>query len=357
MESFRVVSSFDINEIICTDLKTDLAQLAVILYPSDVFNEKFLIKMRDCVLKLGDDHPLKQWLKWVSATQPLSSTQQEKSTFLLEIVNSQFNLITDQKAKNKIIEVISAVPEKTLYEKLLKSQLYLIIGNVTRSDRILKDIINQTPLVNWKGYTPRTSLYHRIARDNFKQIMTRLGRHPADRKVFNLFCLYLKNYFNDPLMIQAVGEIELTSLSQRMNLLHTELIAPSFVQYVRLSRQNQNKQIIKLRDQIEFPVEMQMYWVWPFLDIDPVISQSLVMELNDLHEKDLLWFIYLMDNEKLADTYTSKSGKSFLPGRRHFLRSQLNVEENFMMSLYKLIELGDVDQELVRKTLHFLSHE
>lgn len=357
MEGFRVVSAFDVNEISCSDVHGELFQLAIILYPTELFNEKFLKKMRDCVLKLKDDHPLKLWLRWVSASTPLSKKSQERISFLQEVVNSQFNLITDVTVKNKIIEVISSVPEKTLYEKILKSQLYLIIGNVTRSDRILKEIINLTPVRNWKGYSPRPSLYHRVARENFKQIMERLGRHPADRKLFDLFSLYLSNYGNDPALKDLVAEMETDHLKSKITLEFTNNLAPSFVSFVRLQRLSLNKQLIKLRSLVEFPIETQMYWVIPFMDLDPIVSQNLVTELETLHDKDLLWFNYLMDNERLADIYTTKSGKSFLPGRRQFLRSQLDVEENFMLALYKLIEIGDIDQELVKKTVYFLRHE
>lgn len=102
---------------------------------------------------------------------------------------------------------------------------------------------------------------------------------------------------------------------------------------------------------------MQSYWVWPFTEIDPLISEVMTNELMKLEKEDQLWFIYLMENEKLADLYSSKSGKSFLPGRRPFLKACLNDHHTFMMGLYKLIELGDINPELVLRTSEQLIHE
>ena len=313
--------------------------------------------MRDCVLKLKEDHPLKLWLKWVSAIPELSAKNQERDKFLRDIVNSQFNLITDFKIKSQIIEMIVRVPEKTMYEQLLKAQLYLIIGNVTKSDNILKSVIKAPPLSHWKNFSPRNSFYHKLAKEHFKQIMERLGRHPADRKNFELLCLYLKNYYNDQLLNDYLSDFEIDALAKRMDLKFIESLAPDFVHFLRLKRLEPHEQASRLRSHDVFPIEMQMYWVWPFLAVEPLPTQNLIVELQELHEKDLLWFLYLMDDEKLADIYTTKTKKSFVAGRRHYLRAQLDNDRNYMMSLYKLLELGDVDGELVRKTVHFLRHE
>jgi hypothetical protein len=99
----------------------------VILYPPDRLNEKFLIKIRQCILKLPDDNPVKRWLKNVVTVERLTAEEQKKAAFLTEILTSKFNLITDLVIKNKIIEVLIDVPENTAGEKLLKSYLYLMM--------------------------------------------------------------------------------------------------------------------------------------------------------------------------------------------------------------------------------------
>jgi hypothetical protein len=108
---------------------------------------------------------------------------------------------------------------------------------------------------------------------------------------------------------------------------------------------------------VKYPLEEQSYWSWAFFDIDPLVSDSMESELKRLEKEDQLWFIYLMANEKLADLFSKKSGKSFLPGRRPYLKQALDNPQSFMMSLYKLIELGDINQELVHKSVEQVTHE
>jgi hypothetical protein len=80
-------------------------------------------------------------------------------------------------------------------------------------------------------------------------------------------------------------------------------------------------------------------------------------ELQKIEQSDEMWFIFLMNNEKLADLFSLKSGRSFLPGRRPFLKKSLSERPRFMMALYKLFELGDINDELVLKTADHLFHE
>jgi hypothetical protein len=43
--------------------------------------------------------------------------------------------------------------------------------------------------------------------------------------------------------------------------------------------------------------------------------------------------------------------------RRQILRQHLEAKEDYMLTLYKLIELGDVEPDLIQSTVNFLSHE
>lgn len=352
-----VTSQFNIEEISCEDLKTDIYQMGVLLYSPEVLNEKFLIRIRDCVVKLADSHPLKRWLKWVSKSVPLNAKDQQKQTFLNEIINTSFNLITDIKVKNKIIDILDDVPENTLPEQLLRSYLYLMIGNITRSDNILRDIVNTPPRVNWEKFTRKESFYHRLAVGQFPQILKKFAKHPADRRSFELFGMYLTHFYNDETIVSQARDIDVSELEEKLGLKYIEELAPSFVHYLRLSEVSESVRVKRLRNIVKYPLNEQSYWIWPFLDIDPLISDSMSPELLRIEKEDQLWFIYLLGDEKLADVFSKRNGKSFLPGRRPYLKSNLSDERAFMMSLYKLIELGDINPELVQTTINFLSHE
>lgn len=112
-----------------------------------------------------------------------------------------------------------------------------------------------------------------------------------------------------------------------------------------------------MRNFKKYPLEEQSYWFWAFFDIDPLVSDALHPELSRVEKDDQLWFIYLMDNEKLSDLFNKKSGKSFLPGRRPYLKESLNDHRTFMMALFKLIELGDINHELIVKAADQIIHD
>lgn len=357
MDGFRVVTSFNIDEIKCEDLQNDINQLGIILYSPDVINEKLLIRLRDCVVNLAEGHPLKRWLKWVGTSKPLKEKDQKRIQFITEIINSPFNLITDNKVKSEIIESIMVLPEKTIAEQILKSYLYLVIGNITRSDNMLKDIIRAVPRLNWEKSGINEGIYHHLAKAQMGQIFKKLGKHPADRSSFKLLSLYLQNFYNDETLVNIAADVDTQEVESKMELKYIEGISVPLVHFLRLKSMPDNQNLVAMRDLKTYPLNEQAYWLWPFFDIDPLISATMNEELTKLEKEDELWFIYLMDNEKLSDTYSLSKGKTFLPKRRQFLKEGLNNNATFMMSLYKLIELGDIDSTLIIKATDRITNE
>jgi hypothetical protein len=357
LDGFRVVSTFNIEEMSCAELDSDINQLAVILYPPEVINEKFLIKMRDCVLKLNENHSLNKWMKWIGKGHLLNKKEEETKVFLADIINSKFNLITDVEIRNKIINIIHEIPEETLSQTILKSYLYLMVGNITRSDNLLRKFILTAPRYNWEKSAASTRIFHDLGKEQAGQIFTKLAKHPADRRSFELFCLYLQAFYNDEGLLKLASDTDTSDVEAKLSLKYIKDISPHFVHYIRLTEMNESQRFKNLRNLTKSPLSMQSYWVWTFMEIDPLVSDVMYPELKRVEKEDELWFIYLMHNEKLSDLFSKKAGKSFLPGRRPFLKSRLDHRKNFMMSLFKLIELGDINQELITKTTEHLINE
>lgn len=357
LEGFRVVSSMDVNQLNCADLKNEVRQLGIVLYPPELINEKFLIKIRECVPKLPEEHPVKRWLKAVVKIEKRSKEEQETAIFLSEVLNSRFNLISELDVRTKIINLLLELPADTLAEKLLKSYLYLIIGNITRSDNILQEFINRPPYVNWQGFRIKKSFFHQIASENIEQIFVKLANHPADRRVYHLFAQYLLHFYKNDSFLALISDHQGPELKDQLDLKFIEKFSPPLVHHLRLLRENETGRMLKLMNAKDIPFREQIFWHWPFLDIDPVVSPDLVEELRKTEEEDQLWFLYLMDNEKLVDSYAKKTGRALLPGRRQYLHGLLNSPRTFMLSLFKLIEMGDIDQGLVNTTIDFIDHE
>ena len=323
------------------------------LYPVDLVNEMFLIKVRDCMVKLNEKHPVKRWLKSQSTLAKPDATAQKKIDFLNKILNSQFNLITDQKTKNMVISLIGEITGKSKLEEILKSYLYLMIGNITRSDNILKSLIQQPARFFYQGYNTKPSIYEKQTVTNIEKVLRKFSRHPADRLTFYLFNQYVKCFLNKKELLSLIDDIEPSDLDKKLNLAYTEKIAPELVGFLRLSKLSDEKRMKNLRSP-KYRLEMQSYWIWSFLPVDPLMSDMTVERVKEIDKLDPLWAMYLLDNEKLADLYFKKGGEPLMR-RRKFLRQNLKNEKDFMLTLYKLIELGDVDGELVNDVLNFIS--
>jgi hypothetical protein len=310
------------------------------------------------VVKLNDQHPVKRWLKFISQPKKLTPKEEETKAFLVEILNSQFNLITDLKVKARIIETLSQMKGASLTEKILKSYLYLLVGNITRSDNILKEIIRTPPVKLWiQDHAQGQSSFDLIAKDNLEQILERLSRHPSDRKAENLFISYLLAFTNDPVFREKLGDLDISQIDGVLNLKYTEHMAPDFVHYLRLARLESTKRNGRLLKMNWFSTEKKAYWIWPFLELEPVITAEVAKELKSFEETDLLWFVYLMEDERMSDAFQRKNKQSFLPGRRQYLRSQLKERKTFMLALYKVIEFGDIDESIVKETLGYVTGE
>ena len=318
-------------------------------------NEKFLISVRNCILKLNEKHPVKRWLTFQSSRKKPNPEEQYKIDFISEMINSQFNLITDQKLKTSVIGLIRDIDPKSKLEKLLKSYLYLMIGNITRSDNILKSIIAESPRDFYQGYSVKPSIYHQMAVDNLEKILRKFSRHPADRLTFYLFTLYIKSFLNRPDLLELIDDIGPAGMKGKMALSYALRISPPLVGFARLSSMSEKKRMRQLRLE-KYSLEMQSFWIWPFMDIDPLISEKMVERIKALDVSDPLWAAYLLSNEKLSDMYFNKGGQP-VSRRRQFLRGHLHNKEDFMMTLYKLIEIGDIDEGLINEVSQFIIHE
>ncbi len=354
LSGFRVISSFDIENFACQSLESTVYQLGVILYPPDLFNEKFLINVRNCMLKLNDGHPVKKWLKQLSNKPKPDAKKQQTIDFVNEMLNSQFNLITDLKVKSSVIKLLSDIPEKTKLEKLLKSYLFLMLGNIARSDAYLQEIIQQKPRVFYQGYGSKNSLYHELTEQHLDKVLAKFSRHPADRTTFFLLTAYLENFTNKEDLLGLVNDVQ-PDLGHKLSLSYTQRIAPELVKAVKMKNAGVKRRARNLRTK-SYPQEFQSQWLWPFVELGPYFPDQSAAIIKELEEKDPLWAIYLLADEKLADQYL-KTGALSMTRRRQILRQHLEAKEDYMLTLYKLIELGDVEPDLIQSTVNFLSHE
>ncbi|HLW56415.1 MAG TPA: hypothetical protein VKY27_03465 [Bacteriovoracaceae bacterium] len=350
LNGFSVISQIDLSSFECEKLQKDTFLLGFLLFPADRFNEKFLIKIRECASSESDQGILSRWLKTLDQKPVLTAKEQQRRNLLTEVLNSPYNLITDQKLKSSLMTILIDMPEETISEVLLKSWLFLMLGNITRSDNLLKDFINTAPYYNWKKSSLNPSFYHLLGSEFLDNILDKQSKHPSDRLIFRLFCEYILNFYSEPTLIYKVRRIHTEPSSDFIKLEYVKRVAPALVNHLRLKKLSESERLKVLKNSQEISLDEQSLWHWPFFYIDPLITEAIYPTLKQWEKADQLWFIYLMQTEKIIDLWSKNSGKSFIQGRRQFLREQLEGK-NFMLSLFQLIKLGDINFSLVDKVI------
>jgi hypothetical protein len=311
--------------------------------------------MRDCILNLKKDHLLKKWLNQVSEKKTYTTKENDKISYINDILNSPFNLITDQKIKNEVIDLISEIPEDTVVEKLIRSYLYLMIGNITQSDNALKSIISMAPREFYRGFKYKRSIYHDQGLIHLNKIFEKLSKHPTDRLTFYVFLEYLKSYTNSTEFLHLLDSLDVKDYNSRLFLRYTESIAPELIAFLKVKKMkslDQTNLILKKK----FSFELLAYWMIPFIEADLIFSQEIGDDLKKIENGDMLWHSYLLTDEKMADFYIKNNGVTSLK-RREELRDYLKNDADFMLSLYRLIQLGDIETGLVEQLIKFQSHD
>ncbi len=306
---------------------------------------------------MSEHHAVKKWLIYISKASKKNKKQLDDEEFLSEILNSKFNLITDPRVRDRIVEILIKIPNDSLGEKLLRSYLFLIIGNVTKSDNIIKEIINDSPFENWKNKIGTNRSFPELAKRYINQIISKLSKHPTDRRVFSLFCEYIDNFLLFDKNLERFNDCDSSEIKNELDLIYIERLAPNLVTYVRFLKLDYQQQVLRLKSPEGLSFEQIFYWLWPVWNEGLYLNNHLWDGISHLEKNDLPWFYFILNDERIIDLYIKKTGRSFIQNKRLNLNQMLLNDELFMMALYKLIELGAIDQHLIQNTAQHLTNE
>jgi len=233
----------------------------------------------------------------------------------------------------------------------------LIIGNVTRSDNIIKEIINEAPFENWRNKSKKDNFFPELAKRYINQIVSKLSKHPTDRRVFSLFCEYVDKFLTFEKNLEHFNDCDSSEITNEMDFIYIERLAPNLVTYVRFLKLDYQQQAIKLKSSQGLSYEQLFYWLWPAWNEGLYLNNHLWEGISDLEKNDQSWFYFFLEDERIIDLYIKKTGRSFIQNKRVSLNQMLLNNELFMLALYKLLELGAIDQTLIQKTVQHLTNE
>jgi hypothetical protein len=130
---------------------------------------------------------------------------------------------------------------------------------------------------------------------------------------------------------------------------------PELVGALRISEMSEEKRG-PYEVEKKYPSTTKREWFWPFWSYPVSYNSQILDGVFDAEKSDPLWVLYLINNEAMADQYLKRGGRN-IKQRRQFLRSNLKNKKDFMLTLLKLIEIGDIDDSLVDHVSHFLTND
>ena len=360
LEGLRIVASVS-EELDCSKLNDEVTQLGIILFPQDQQNENFLKRLRDCVLPLSDNHPVKKWLKKSSSRKSIQAPQEvlEKLEYIDSLLNSGFNLITAPEQKNKIVTIINSLDEEHLPQRILQSYLYLLIGNVSRSDALLMKTYNISPFVYWTKYPYDKNVWSEAISLRIAKIFERLSKHPADRTNFFLFTKYMYEFFNDEnLRASAEQYFDDDVLKTKMGLKVYQVRTGPFASYIQYELGSPRKRRNGVRADVLNKSHKDFPWYWYFFEefhALPKNEKALVLTpyFEDPSNDSQLFFQFMANSDSVLETFYQGRGQSAIKAKRHFFLQLSKDKEYWWISLFNLIEMGDINQEMVQKIMSY----
>ena len=322
----------------CSKIDSKVFQLGLILFPMENVNERFLLKLRNCIVALDESHVLKKWI--IKASNPQKNNEKQFEN-ISKILTTKFNLITDPKQKTEVVDFLKSVAGESVLDKILRSYLYLILGNVAESNNQLKSIYVKDPSHLFLDYQDLGSLHISAGLRHIEDILNKLSSHPSDRIHYNLLVMYLKSFFNSKSNIELLNEYSEIIPSNLLRSAYVKNMAPSFLNYLNRSKENLEK----------MDSDFLFYWVFPFHESDNLSKAKTLSAIEYGIKKDYLWSIYAINSERMIDLALKETSSFSINNRRSFLRQKLKDPKVRNLAVYKLIELGDIDDNLIHSVL------
>lgn len=354
IQGFRVFSDFEIDKVECQEINQNIYQLAIILYPKDKINEKFLLKIRSCFSRISRSKVLTEWMGRLNFNYLSKTDDQNKMDFLKDLTHSSFNLVTDEKIREKIKVTILEIKGDSLGRKILKSYLYLMLGYVVRSDILIKEILSSSPFEFWKGNKDKLDVYDLFVHQNLEQMLKKFRQHPHDRRIFTLLCGYFREFFSIHERYPLTKKCEFEDDLIKDNLAYFKKLAPEFVTFLSFRNEDDKKLRELLFKKGREDTSFYVHWLWPIWVKMDLFLPEINEQLEEIENENEIFLHYLIQGESLKDSYLKLKNKTFLHGRISNLHKHLEKNELFMLSLFKLIEYGNIDRHLTERLSKYL---
>lgn len=169
----------------------------------------------------------------------------------------------------------------------------------------------------------------------------KLNNHPSNRIHYQLATLYLGSFFNSSSSLAVISANSESIETELLKSAYLKRLAPDLLQF-------KDKRLMS-KDQFEN--SFLLNWVMPFLDVQNISKNKLINVLKFGFQENYLWTLYGLNSERLVDIALKETDHFSINQRRNFLKAQLENQKTRKLAMFKLIEMGDIDDYLIKVIL------
>ena len=345
----------------CASMKDPAFQLALILHNQQNANEVFLLSLRDCLGALPEGHPVRRWYNRKSVIDQnfaLGPILQALQGDLKDVWTSDENPTAKQ--REAIMRMVDVLEEWPAYLDLtlLQAVGYQKLGNWARAELLLRQWLALSPVQRLEKTPARRDALGLYMRDNAGTFFEALIKGGKERFIIQMFFRGVIEFISDPRVTDQVEkyvDADAEEVLTKLNLHYHRSQAPTFADWY-LNRYLEGKRRERFLDNFfADPASKERYWI--FISRLPDLPQhrdelaKLLLGAKKVHDP----IFYVMATEEPLRAALTKSSpdsvKNLIKERRQFFMSSYASNRDDMLSLSQLVEMGQVDEELVKSVV------
>lgn len=341
----------------CESMKDPAFQLALLLHNPQNANEVFLLSLRDCLGALPASHPVRRWYNRKASREGspvfrsvIDSLQNE----LKDVWGSDKALTSKQRAAiMKMLDVLDEYPPYLDFT-LLQAVGYQKLGNWARAESHLRQWLALSPIDRLEKTPARRDAFSLYLRDNVETYLEALVEHGKDRFIIQIFLRAIAESVSDTRVTDKVDQfldVDPEEVLTKLALQYHRAQVPGFSDWY-LNRHLERKRRERFLDNFfATPDAAKHFWIFlgrlPDLPRHREALAKLLIDARKRHEA----IFYVMATEEELRPFLQRlepaSVKNLLKERRQFFMSAYGANQQDMLALSQLVEMGQVDAALL----------
>ncbi len=310
-------------------------------------------------MTLPKGHSLKDWVSRQKNLQNISESakriQSKLEGEIKKIWASDYALKPNE--RQILIQLLDELDELPPYldYTLLRAVGYLKLGNWVRTEKILAEWLERDPFERIRTTPWRNDPLGKFTLGIVDELFKSLARGLKGRVIVDVFFQGILEFTNQEELVESAlksQEMDISEILNKLNLRYHQNLVPGFAGWL-LNRELRGARYQRFLKEF-FSEKDFIERVWIFSGRLPIVAsyrERLARTLPELKSKNPILFHVLAQKEELRGVLVRvapETAKNLLKERRHLYLKQINQNANDTWALSQLVELGQIDDELVK---------